>query len=158
MVKEVMTQIRTLSTNLHPSMLDNIGLIPTLVWYISEFSKRTGIKVNFDYSSCEVNLSPRIKLTAYRIIQESLTNITRYAGVDGAFVQLQFSSGQMQIYIEDEGNGFDLTKTSSTSSGIRGMRERAKSAGGSLEISSLPGEGTRLEVVLPILPETSAEV
>jgi signal transduction histidine kinase len=151
-VKEVMGQIRALSTNLHPSMLDNIGLVPTLVWYINEFSKRTGIKIKFDYSGAETNLSPRVKLTAYRIIQESLTNITRYAGVDEAFVQLRFSSAALQIYIEDEGKGFDLNKISTTSSGIRGMRERALAMGGSLELSSLPGEGTRLEVNLPINP------
>jgi signal transduction histidine kinase len=154
-VKEVMAQIRALSTNLHPSMLDNIGLIPTLVWYVNEFSKRTGIKVNFDYSGGEINLSPKIKLTAYRIIQESLTNITRYAGVDEAFVQIQFTSGQLLIFIEDEGKGFDPSKTTTTASGIRGMRERAKAVGGNLNISSLPGEGTRMEVILPILPETN---
>ena len=152
-VKEVMGQIRALSSNLHPGMLDNIGLIPTLVWYTNEFSKRTSIKINFDYSGSEGNLSSRIKLTAYRIIQESLTNITRYAGVDEAFVQVRFSPDVLQIYIEDEGKGFDLNKISTTSSGIRGMRERALSVGGSLDLSSLPGEGTRLEVNLPVKPD-----
>jgi signal transduction histidine kinase len=151
-VKEVMGQIRALSTNLHPSMLDNIGLIPTLVWYVNEFSKRTGIKVNLDHSGDELNLPPRVRLTAYRIIQESLTNITRYAGVDEAFIQVKVSAQNLQIYVEDEGKGFDLNKTASTSSGIRGMRERALAMGGSLDISSQPGEGTRLEVNLPLSP------
>ncbi len=154
MVQEVMGQIRALSTNLHPSMLDNIGLIPTLVWYINEFSKRTGIRINFNHSGSEINLKPKVKLTAYRIIQESLTNITRYAGVDEAFVHLRFNEAVLQIFVEDEGRGFDLNSVSTTSSGIRGMRERASSVGGSLKIASLPGEGTRLEVNLPIIPDS----
>ncbi|HSW59012.1 MAG TPA: MASE3 domain-containing protein [Dehalococcoidales bacterium] len=154
-VQEVMGQVRALSTNLHPSMLDNIGLVPTLTWYIAEFSKRTGIKINFDYFGSETSLSPRVRLTAYRIIQESLTNITRYAGVNEAFVQLSFNSDSLQIYIEDEGRGFDLDNISTTSSGLRGMRERASTLGGSFHISSFPGEGTRLEVVLPFNPGAS---
>jgi signal transduction histidine kinase len=149
-VKEVMGQIRALSTNLHPSMLENIGLIPTLVWYINEFSKRTGITINFDYSGTEGNLSPKVKLTAYRIIQESLTNITRYAGVDEAFIHLRFNPDSLQIFVEDEGKGFDMNGISTTSSGIRGMRERALAMGGRLEISSQPGEGTRLALNLPL--------
>jgi signal transduction histidine kinase len=156
-VKEVMGQIRALSTNLHPSMLDNIGLIGTLVWYIAEFSKRTGIQINFDPPPGELQLPPKVRLIAYRIIQESLTNITRYAGVSEAFIQIRVNGNVLQIYIEDEGKGFNINSVSTSSSGIRGMRERALSIGGSLDISSIPGRGTTIEVSLPIEAETPDE-
>jgi signal transduction histidine kinase len=149
-VHEVMQQVRKLSSNLHPGMLEDIGLIPTLNWYLGEFDKRTDIKINFSHSGNEPELSLKTRLTAYRIIQESLTNITRYAGVSSADLRITFPSSEIIIEIEDQGKGFNLNSVGASSTGIRGMRERAMAAGGSLEIHSMPGEGTLIQVTLPV--------
>jgi signal transduction histidine kinase len=152
-VKELLQQVRTLSVNLHPSMLDNIGIITTLEWYFEEYTKRTGIAIHFSHSGQEPKLSSRIRLTAYRIIQEALTNIARYANVKEATVQVSFNDSFMNISIIDQGKGFNLSDLSLTSSGLRGMRERAYALRGKCEVFSLPMEGTRIEVTLPLILE-----
>jgi signal transduction histidine kinase len=149
-VKELMQQVRTLSTTLHPSMLDNIGLIPTLEWYTREFTSRTGITINFTSDGQEGDLSSRLRITVYRIIQEALTNIARYAEIKEALIRVRFIGNTLKIHIEDRGKGFDLSAVALTSSGIRGMRERIYSLKGNMEITSSPGQGTRIEVFIPI--------
>lgn len=148
-VKELLQRIRTLSVNLHPSMLDNIGLLPTLEWYCEEYTKRTGISIHLEQSGKEKNIISKIKLTAYRIIQEALTNIARYAEVKEASVQIFLTDNLLKITIEDNGKGFNISEIGLTSSGIRGMRERAYTVGGKCEVFSVEGSGTRIEVILP---------
>jgi signal transduction histidine kinase len=131
-------------------MLDNIGLAPTLEWYTGEFTKRTGIKINFVCQGTEANLPGKLRITAYRVIQESLTNTARYSGAKEAFIRVQFRDDAIRINIEDQGSGFDISKVPINSSGIRGMRERALSMNGSLEITSAQGKGTQIELILPI--------
>lgn len=149
-VKEVMQQVRALSTTLHPSMLDNIGLVSTLEWYTTEFSARTGIKIIFLVQGKEDNLPQNVRNAAYRCIQESLTNIARYANVNEARVSLEFDLGRLRILVEDKGLGFNSAKLPVTSIGLRGMKERIYSLRGSIDIATAPGEGTRIEVLLPI--------
>jgi signal transduction histidine kinase len=155
-VRELMQQIRALSSTLHPSMLDNIGLIPTLEWYTREFTSRTGIKIHFTSSGEEGNLPARLRITTYRIIQEGLTNIARYAETNEAFIRVEFKENTLKIYIEDKGKGFDLSAVASTSSGITGMRERVNALEGKLEVISSPGKGTRIEVNLPTQQPSSS--
>jgi signal transduction histidine kinase len=147
---ELLQRIRTLSINLHPSMLDNIGLMPTLKWYCEEYTKRTGIAINLIRSGPEQNIDSKVRLTAYRIIQEALTNIARYAEVKEATVQIFQVDNLIKIIIEDRGKGFDLSEVGLTSSGIRGMRERTYTVGGTCEVYSSEGAGTRIVVILPI--------
>jgi signal transduction histidine kinase len=149
-VTELIQQIRNISTSLHPSMLDNIGLVPTLEWYIKEFSKRTSIDVNLHYYGDESELTSRIKLTVYRVIQESLTNIARHADVEQAEIELLLSGAELQISVTDKGKGFNITEMKIDSSGIRGMRERVRAAGGTMHISSYPGKGTSISFTLPL--------
>jgi signal transduction histidine kinase len=149
-VKELMQQVRALSTTLHPSMLDNIGLVPTLEWYTREFTNRTGIKINFTSSGQEGDLPSRLRISVYRIIQEALTNVARYADTKEAFIRVEFTDNSLKIHIEDQGKGFDPSSVTLTSSGIRSMRERIYSLKGNIEVSSSPGAGTRIEVDLPV--------
>ncbi|MBN1190217.1 MAG: hypothetical protein JXA46_10725 [Dehalococcoidales bacterium] len=150
MVKELMQQVRTLSTTLHPSMLDNIGLISTLDWYTKEFTSRTGIAIHFTSAGQEGDLPSRLRITVYRIIQEALTNIARYAETEEAYISMEFAGNTLKIHIEDRGRGFDPSAVALTSSGIRSMRERIYSLKGTMEITSGTGQGTRIEVELPL--------
>jgi signal transduction histidine kinase len=149
-VKELMQQVRALSTTLHPSMLDNIGLVSTLEWYTREFTNRTGITIKLASGGQEGDLPSRLRISVYRIIQEALTNIARYAETKEAFIRVEFTDNTLKLHIEDRGKGFDPSTISLTSSGIRSMRERVYSLKGNIEVFSSAGAGTRIEVDLPL--------
>ena len=90
-VSGLIEQIREMSLNLRPAMLDDIGLLPTLLWHFERYTKQTGIKVSFHHSGITQRLSPDVETAVYRIVQEALTNIARHAQVTEAFVQLNSS-------------------------------------------------------------------
>jgi signal transduction histidine kinase len=148
-VKEVLSQIRALSSNLHPGMLEDLGLMPTLEWYLNDFGKRTGIKVNFTHSELDQILPGDFNITIYRVIQEALTNIARYAEVKETTVSLTLEKQNLSICIEDKGKGFAV-ESQSQGVGLRGMRERVNALSGKLEINSTPGEGTLIRAELPV--------
>jgi PAS domain S-box-containing protein len=155
MVKEVLAQVRNLSTRLHPGMLEDMGLLQTLTWYFNDFSKKTGINIIFEQSGLETDLPQDINITIYRIIQEALTNIARYAEVKQASIFLNYENQTFYIRIEDKGKGFDLETQSGF--GLRGMRERVNSLNGKLKIVSAPGEGTLVIVELPVILADSSK-
>jgi PAS domain S-box-containing protein len=108
-VGDLMQQVREMSLNLRPSMLDDLGLLPTLLWHVERFSNQTGIRINFEHEGLQTSgsdLPQEINTTAYRVIQEALTNIARYAEVDTADVKVQFNNDVLTILIHDQGKGF----------------------------------------------------
>lgn len=151
LVSELIQQIREMSLRLRPSMLDDLGLLPTLLWHFERFTSQTGIRINFDHSGLEDSLSPDVNTAVYRIVQEALTNAARYAGVDEVDMEIQVDNGNLLLAIEDRGCGFNPAKlAANTSTGLSGMRERAHLLGGKLNIETNPGEGTRLSATLPL--------
>ena len=144
-VKEVLSQVRNLSSSLHPGMLEDLGLVPTLNWYFNDFSKKTDIEIHFHHEGLENELPADVKITIYRVVQEALTNIVRYAAVKEANVSIILDGQRLFIRIEDKGKGFN-PEFQSQGVGLRGMRERVNSFNGQLRIISAPGEGTRVEV------------
>jgi PAS domain S-box-containing protein len=150
-VSELMAQVRQLSLDLCPTMLDDLGLLPTLLWHFDRFSKQTGIKVNFEHNGLGRRLVPNINLAAYRIIQEALTNVVRHAGVSQVTVRAWIDEETLNVRVEDQGAGFNLgTLVTGTSTGLSGMRERALSAGGKVVIESSPNIGTIVAVEFPL--------
>jgi PAS domain S-box-containing protein len=151
-VSGLIEQIREMSLNLRPAMLDDIGLLPTLLWHFERYTKQTGIKVSFNQIGLSMRLAPEVETTVYRIVQEALTNIARYAQVSEAFVRLVLQEKILGIEIIDHGvgfdPGFDISKASTA--GLAGMRERANLLGGYLVIKSSPKTGTQILVMLPI--------
>ena len=148
-VKEVLSQVRNLSSSLHPGMLEDLGLLPTLNWYFNDFDKKTGILIHFKHSGLETPLPPDVNITIYRIIQEGLTNIARYAEVSEANVTIILDKKRLQVKIADRGKGFDMTSRSA-GLGLRGIKERANALNGDVKITSAPGVGTTIEVELLI--------
>jgi PAS domain S-box-containing protein len=144
-------RVRTLSMNLRPAMLDDLGLVPALRWHFERYTDQTRVRVDFSQAGVERRFPPEVETAAFRIIQEALTNVARHAGVAGVKVDLRAADGHLEILIEDKGTGFDVgAALSGPSSGLAGMRERAHLLGGILAIESAPGDrGTRLMAELP---------
>jgi len=148
---EAIAQVRGLSLDLRPPMLDRFGLAPALDAFFDRFTMRTGIQVAF----CSPRLSARapkeVEMAAYRIIQEGLTNVVRHARVDQAEVELWSDKHDLWLRVADTGAGFDATLLSGeASTGLTGMQERAELLGGQLTVESTLGVGTRLEARLPL--------
>ncbi|TAH37299.1 MAG: PAS domain S-box protein [Planctomycetota bacterium] len=154
-LNDLMSRVRTLSMNLRPAMLDDLGLLPALLWLIQRYQAQTAIQVTLVHTGLEERLPADVETTAYRITQEALTNVARHARTQHARVTLRALPGRLLLTVEDEGAGFDPERAhAAASSGLNGMRERALLLGGSLSIDSTPDRGTTLRVELPV-PEAS---
>ncbi len=154
MVNDLSTSVQELSLNLRPAMLDDLGLLPTLVWHFNRYTDQTGVGVDFKYVGPEKRLAAEIETAAYRIVQEGLTNVARYAGVKDVTVRLWLEPDLLRVQIEDAGVGFDPETAweAHATGGLSGMQERATLLGGRLVIESALGAGTCLVADLP-LPE-----
>jgi signal transduction histidine kinase len=151
-VSGLIEQIREMSLNLRPAMLDDIGLLPTLLWHFERYTKQTGIRVSFHHNGITKRLSPNVETAVYRIIQEALTNIARHAQVAEAFVHLTLRNNILGVEIIDHGVGFDLSVDTSkwSTAGMAGMRERANMLGGYLVVKSAPDTGTQILAMLSL--------
>jgi signal transduction histidine kinase len=151
-VNELMHQIRTLSLDLRPAMLDDLGLLPALLWLFERYSEQTAIQVSFKHSALESRFDSTVETTIYRITQEALTNVARHAGVGDVRVRAWANQHQVSLLVEDTGRGFDpqVALADKASSGLMGMRERVGLLQGDLSIESWPGGGTRLCATLPL--------
>lgn len=150
-VADIIEQVREMSLNLRPSILDDLGLVPTLKWHLDRYTKQTGIRVNFYSPNSTERFPPEIETTAYRIIQEALTNVARHSKAAEVFVGLLVNDNALWVEILDKGKGFDTsTVLNKPTSGLSGMTERADLMGGYLTIKSYPGQGTQILAALPI--------
>ncbi len=138
---------RRIVEDLRPSSLSHLGLVASLEILAREFEERSDISITTDLEI--VDLGGSAQLTVYRLVQESLTNMGKYAEATQAVISLQNLEGYISIEVHDNGKGFDMNNISSTSHGITGMRHRVEAAGGRLTVVSRPDEGTRITAVLP---------
>ena len=151
MLTELMSQVRNLSLELRPTMLDDLGLLPAFLWHFGRYNTQTSIRVNFKHSGLRRDFPPEVGSAAYRIVQEALTNVARHASVNRVAVNAWADSDTLFLEIRDRGVGFDPTKlTIGTSSGLSGMRERVRQLNGRITIESAPGTGTFITAELPI--------
>jgi PAS domain S-box-containing protein len=144
---ELLARVRELSLDLRPTMLDDLGLLPALLWHFERYTAQTNVRVNFRHTGLERRrFVPEIETATYRIVQEALTNVARHAGVGEVTVQLWADQDTLGVRVEDDGVGFDAETMLAlgTSSGLSGMQERASLLGAQLTIESAPGAGTRL--------------
>ena len=148
---KLMDQIRELSLDLRPAMLDDLGLLPTLKWYFERYTFQTNIKVSLRTDNLEVRLPIEVETAAFRIVQEALTNVARHSGATKAAVTFETDREKFLLHIEDKGSGFDAKDEQlHNSGGLLGMRERALLLGGGLSVDSVPGVGTSITAELPI--------
>jgi len=141
LVKQASSEIRTISYLLHPPLLDVVGLASTLDWYVEGFSERSRIKVALELPPDFGRLPSEMEIAIFRIIQECLTNIHRHSGSATAVIRLKQEDGRLVVQVQDSGKGIpfeklELIESGRGSVGFRGMRERLRHLGGSLEINS----------------------
>jgi PAS domain S-box-containing protein len=152
LVNDLMAQVRTMSFMLRPAMLDDLGLLPALLWQFEKYTAQFRVQVKFEHSGLDQRFQLEVETTAYRLVQEALTNVARHAGVSQVTVRLWLTPERLMLQIEDEGRGFDMEAalTSNASTGLSGMRERVMLLGGRLTMESTAGVGTRLVAELPL--------
>ncbi|MBM7570954.1 PAS domain-containing protein [Aquibacillus albus] len=139
---EIIQEIRDFSWELRPSVLDDLGLIPAIRSFLNRFSENYGINVHFQ-STLKHRLRSDIEITIYRIIQEALTNVRKYADVNQVSVTIQELHDKLHVVIEDKGIGFNKEQLSK-GVGLVSMEERARSVDGTLQVDSIPGKGTTI--------------
>jgi signal transduction histidine kinase len=160
MVAEVSKQIRTISHLLHPPLLDEAGLASALQLYVEGFSERSKIDAKLDIPQGFAGLSKEMELSIFRVVQECLTNIHRHAGSPTAGIRIIQDDACLRVEIEDAGKGIPPEKESAFGSpasggvGLRGMRERLRQLGGTLQVQS-KGHGTRVTAILPVVRVTA---
>jgi signal transduction histidine kinase len=154
LVEEIDRQIRTISHLLHPPLLDEAGLGSALRWYVDGFSERSKISVDLSIPSDFGRLPNDMEIAIFRIVQECLTNIHRHSGSATATISIGAEDSRILVRVQDRGKGIplerqlELNSTDRTGVGFRGMRERVRQLGGSLEIQS-EENGTVIIVTLP---------
>lgn len=138
---------RRIIEDLRPSSLSNLGLTAAIEILTREYAARAGIEV--ETSLEPVKLPDAAQLTVYRMVQEALTNIGKYAQAQKVLVSVHSFPTHVAVQVQDDGVGFDPASVRATSHGLTGMRHRVEAAGGRLSLTSRPGEGTLLSAVLP---------
>jgi PAS domain S-box-containing protein len=150
-VSDIIGQVRDMSLNLRPSMLDDMGLVPTLQWHLDRYTNQTGIQVIFEYDEFSQRFPTEIESAAYRIVQEALTNVARHAQIKEVFVGLVVQERTLWVEVLDKGKGFDAsTDFNKPTSGLGGMQERANLVGGYLTIRTFINQGTQILATLPL--------
>lgn len=141
--------VRRISSDLRPSLLDDLGLVAAMEWQLGEFEKHSGIKSSFHTTADDAVIRDDIKTGLFRIFQESLTNVARHAEAKNIAVDFQYTDKIFKLRIADDGKGFDERQVwGNKTLGILGMKERAAMIGGLYEISSSPGAGTTVLVTV----------
>ena len=160
-VNRLIQRVRELALDLRPGILDDLGLLPALLWHFERYTRQTGVEVRFNHHGLKNRRLPQpLETAAYRVTQEALTNVTRHACTGEVSVFCRLHQGRLNLGIEDAGAGFDLhaTLAARNSSGLSGMRERVTLVGGTLEVHSAPGQGTRIFATIPLPSPASSPV
>jgi len=155
LVQDRSQEVRTISHLLHPPLLDEAGLTSALRWYIDGFAQRSKIKVDLEVPADFERLARESETAIFRTVQECLTNIHRHSGSPTARIRIAASDGHVRVEVEDRGKGippekqYEMASRGTPGVGIRGMRERLRQLGGSLDIQS-NAKGTLIVAQLPV--------
>jgi len=142
--------VRRISSELRPSILDDLGLASAVEWQTQQFQKRTGIQCRCECVVDSLNLNAELSTAVFRIFQEALTNVLRHAQATRIDVTIEEEAGDLLLTIRDNGRGIQHSEKTSTSAlGLLGMRERANLIGGRIEIVGVDGKGTTVTLRVP---------
>ncbi|MGY4827110.1 sensor histidine kinase [Sphaerotilaceae bacterium SBD11-9] len=153
LTQQTIDTVKQISESLRPSVLDHLDLSVALAHELRQFTRRSGVlhELDADASSPTLRLPPKRSTAVYRVFQEGLTNVARHAGAQRVTVSLRTQGDQLRLELHDDGCGFDPQAPAGSALGLLSMRERAREIGGTLQIHSRPGEGTRLVLLAPLL-------
>jgi signal transduction histidine kinase len=147
-IQEGIEDCRRMQQDLRPSMLDDLGLLPTLSWFCRRYQTiYTGIKVELEQTLEETDIPNPLKTVIFRVAQEGMNNIAKHSKADLVHLSLWKMNGRIELVLQDNGQGFDLKKVIGSEStkrglGLTSMRERIEFSGGSFAIESVEGQGT----------------
>ena len=149
--REISTDIHRMSHDLHPSKLDQLGLVTALRSLCKELSAGYGLRIEFTHADVPMTLQKEISICIYRVVQEALNNVIKYSGAKEAFVDLRCTGQDLLLRVEDLGKGFDVESSRSKKGlGLLSMRERLRLVGGTVLIESRLSKGTRIGVSVPM--------
>ena len=140
--------IRDIALLLRPPMLDDLGLIPALDWQAREVSRRSDLEVTVDADDAPGQLANELKVCIYRVVQEALNNSAKHSGAQNAAVRVTRNADRIRVQVQDDGRGFDPSRTRGM--GLLGMEERVRRLNGIFSVKSAPGQGTTVTAELPI--------
>jgi signal transduction histidine kinase len=153
LASDSLRELQRIISDLRPAHLDDLGLSATLRWYISRLHELTYLHISVEIDGNEPDLDDALKVTIFRIVQESLNNIIKHSHATHVNIKIDYRQKEIRILIRDNGTGFniDLVKNriGRVSLGLAGMQERAMLMGGEVQIHSRPGQGTDVEAVIP---------
>jgi len=162
LIDRAIQQVRTISHLLHPPLLDEVGLVSALRWFLEGLSERSGINVVLEVNPPDVGrLRSELETAIFRIVQEALTNMFRHSGARNGSVKIAQQDGKIVVTVRDDGKGLEeqviQLRPESVGVGIGGMRQRVTELGGSLRLANA-NPGTIVEVIIPALRPDSVEV
>jgi signal transduction histidine kinase len=150
-IDTVIQTVKRISTDLRPGILDDLGLVAAMEWQVQEFQERTRINCELTAEGEDINLDRDLTTAVFRILQEALTNVARHANATRVAVSLKKRDGRLVLQVGDNGKGITEKQVAHPRSfGLIGMRERARSWNGSVEIDGIAGKGTRVTVSIPL--------
>lgn len=151
--EDTLAELRRMIYDLRPTILDDLGLAAAVRWYVKENIEPQGLHVTMTITRADDRLPHHIETAVFRIVQEALTNIVKHAQAHRAAIDIAVTPQDVRVLITDDGRGFDasaVTTRREGGMGLLGMRERAELLGGRLRLASREGDGTRVEVVIPV--------
>ena len=161
-VQRLMAEVRAISLNLRPKMLDDLGAASAVRFLCRDWHEvYSGIEVDIDISAADADIPPDCAVNVYRAVQEALNNVARHSGASHVKVSLHLTGGTVALSVQDNGTGFDFEEEAGPSFGSRGLRslrERAERAGGICEVESVPGQGTAIQLKWPVVAGEAARL
>ncbi|MCM2252672.1 MAG: PAS domain S-box protein, partial [Ramlibacter sp.] len=150
MLDTAIASVRRIASELRPVILDDLGFGEAVAWQTAEFAKRSGLDIELDLQAQDLVKDDVLATALFRIVQESLTNVVRHAGANRVQVRLARDEDRLVLTVVDDGSGISGGPRTGGGIGLVSMRERATALGGQLNIASVPGAGTTIEVTLPL--------
>jgi signal transduction histidine kinase len=151
--EQTLGELRRLIYDLRPTVLDDLGLGAAVRWYVREVVEPSGLAVTLDLQGTERRLPPAVETALFRILQEAVNNVLKHAAATRARIALDVGTDAVRLTVRDDGRGFEVGRPPARPGGglgLLGMRERAELLGGQMRLRSAPGQGTTIEVVLPL--------
>jgi PAS domain S-box-containing protein len=157
LLDRLLRQVRELSLDLRPPLLDELGLVPTLRWLVDQQAQRAGLRVTFTTNVNGLEIDPGVQTACFRVAQEAITNIIRHSGAKNVAVEVRCEPERLMLSVRDDGAGFDPAviqqrPAQDFSLGLVSMKERALLGRGGFEVHSAPGQGTEIRAWFPLAP------
>jgi PAS domain S-box-containing protein len=155
LLDRLLVQVRELSLDLRPPVLDELGLVPALRWLVDQQGQRAGLHMSFSARVEELRIDPAVRTACFRVAQEAITNVIRHSGAKNVAVDLRREADRLTLRVRDDGAGFDPAviqqkATQDFTLGLVSMKERALLVGGGFEVHSGPGQGTEIRAWFPL--------